>query len=73
MVYTVDPYTTAYLVCQTFDVLLLLTASEKVNDVFRVGYTVHKLLTEASSVERLKTSTVVHLGKAMEMVNLNVA
>lgn len=46
---------------QTFDVLLFLTASEKVNDVFRVGHAIHKLLAEAWSVERLEASAVVHL------------
>lgn len=47
--------------CQTFDVLLFLTASEKVNNVFRVGQAIHKLLAEARSVERLEASTIVHL------------
>lgn len=46
---------------QTFDVLLLLAASQKVNDVFWVRHAVHKLLAEAGSVERLEASAVVHL------------
>lgn len=54
--------------CQTFNVLLLLTASEKVNDIFWVGYAVHKLLTEARSTERLKASAVVHLRKEMKII-----
>lgn len=48
---------------QTFDVLLLLTVPEKVNDVFRVCHALHKLLAEAGSVERLEASAVVHLWK----------
>lgn len=46
--------------------------SEKVNEVFRVGHAVHKLLAEARSVERLEASTVVHLGKSMWRMNLDV-
>ncbi|KAF3847721.1 hypothetical protein F7725_020749 [Dissostichus mawsoni] len=48
----------------------MFTASEKVDDVFWVGNTVHKLLTEARSVERLKASAVVHLRKAVKMMHL---
>ena len=69
LVYTVDPQ---LCVCQTFVILLLFAASEKVDDVFWVGNTVHKLLTEARSVERLKASAVVHLRKAVKMMHLCV-
>lgn len=55
--------------CQTFNVLPLLTLSKEVNDVFWVGQAVHKLLTKARSVKRLKTSTVVHLAKAIKRIN----
>lgn len=51
--------------CETFDVLLLLTASDKVNNVFGVSHAVHKLLTETGNVEWLKTTAVVHLGREM--------
>lgn len=48
--------------CPTFDVLLLLAASQEVDDVFGVGHAVHELLAEAGRVERLEPSAVVHLG-----------
>lgn len=59
--------TSAFRLCQTFDVLLLLTLSEEVNDVFWVSQAVHKLLTKARGVKGLKASTVVHLAKATRM------
>lgn len=55
---------------QTFDVLFLLSASEKVDYVFWVGHTVHKLLTEAGHVECLKPSTIVHLEKVKNTISL---
>lgn len=48
---------------QTFVVLFLLAASQKVNDVFGVGYVLHKLLTEARGVEGVKAPAVVNLGR----------
>lgn len=47
----------------TFNVFLFLPPPEKVNDVFRVGHTVHKFLAEARSVERLEAAAVVYLLK----------
>ncbi len=58
---------------QTFYALLLLTASEKVNDVFGVGHAVHKLLAETRSVERLKASAVVNLRKTQRRTSTIVA
>lgn len=58
---------------QTFNALLLLATSEKVNDVFWVGHMFHKLLAEARRVERLEASTVVHLGKVMKRMILKGA
>lgn len=56
-------------ITHTFDVLLLLPSPQEVDDVFRVGHQVHKLLAEAGRVERVEAAAVVHLRTARSEVN----